>query len=133
MNYSTQLTTTPSLRTICLIIYSSVFLEYIVLFAIFVTYYNLKRLPHILLTKKITIMGLIGAIIMGILAGFIANKIMGKGGGLLWDLVLGVIGGFAGGYLFDLLNISLGGIIGQLVIAVVGAVVVLWIASFFRK
>ena len=133
MNYSTQLTTTPSLRTICLIIYSSVFLEYIVLFAIFVTYYNLKRLHHILLTKKITIMGLIGAIIMGILAGFIANKIMGKGGGLLWDLVLGVIGGFAGGYLFDLLNISLGGIIGQLVIAVVGAVVVLWIASFFRK
>ena len=78
-------------------------------------------------------MGLIGAIIIGILAGFIANKIMGKSGGLLWDLILGVIGGFAGGYLFDLLNISLGGIIGPLVIAVVGAVVVLWIASFFRK
>ena len=78
-------------------------------------------------------MGLIGAIILGILAGFIANKIMGKGGGLLWDLILGVIGGFAGGYLFDLLNIQLGGIVGQLVTAVVGAVVVLWIASFFRK
>ena len=31
-------------------------------------------------------MGLIGAIIIGILAGFIANKIMGKGGGLLWNL-----------------------------------------------
>ena len=58
---------------------------------------------------------------------------MGKGGGLLWDLILGVIGGFAGGYLFDLLNISLGGVIGQLVTAVVGAVVVLWIASFLRK
>ena len=78
-------------------------------------------------------MGLIGAIILGILAGFIANRIRGKGGGLLWDLILGVIGGFAGGYLFDLLNISLGGIVGQLVTAVVGAVVVLWIASFFRK
>ena len=78
-------------------------------------------------------MGLIGAIIMGILAGFIANKIMGKSGGLLWDLVLGVIGGFAGGYRFDLLNISWGGIIGQLGTAVVGAVVVLWIASLFRK
>lgn len=78
-------------------------------------------------------MGLIGAIILGILAGFIANKLTGKGGGLLWDLILGVIGGFAGGYLFDLLNISLGGVVGQLVTAVVGAVVVLWIASFFRK
>ena len=78
-------------------------------------------------------MGLIGAIILGILAGFIANKLMGKGGGLLWDLILGVIGGFAGGFLFDLLNITWGGIIGQLGTAVVGAVIILWIASFFRK
>ena len=78
-------------------------------------------------------MGLIGAIIIGILAGFIANKIMGKGGGLLWNLVLGVIGGFAGGYLFDLLNITWGGTIGQLGTAVVGAVVVLWIVSKLKK
>ena len=66
-------------------------------------------------------MGLIGAIIIGILAGFIANKIMGKGGGLLWNLVLG------------LLNITWGGTIGQLGTAVVGAVVVLWIASKLKK
>ena len=78
-------------------------------------------------------MGLIGAIIIGLLADFIANKLMGKGGGLLWDLFFGVNGGLVGAYLFDLLNISLGGIVGQLVTAVVGAVVVLWIASFFRK
>ena len=32
-------------------------------------------------------MGLIGAIILGLLAGFIANKLMGKDGGLLWDLL----------------------------------------------
>ena len=37
-------------------------------------------------------MGLIGAIILGILAGFIANKLMGKGGGLLWNLFFGVAG-----------------------------------------
>ena len=53
--------------------------------------------------------------------------------GLLWDLFFGVSGGLLGGYLFDVLNISLGGTIGQLGTAVVGAVVVLWIASFFRK
>ncbi len=78
-------------------------------------------------------MELIGAIIIGFLAGFIANKIMGKGGGLLWDLFFGINGGLAGGYLFDVLNISQGGIVGQLVTAVVGAFIVLWIASFFRK
>ena len=53
--------------------------------------------------------------------------------GLLWDLFFGVNGGLLGGYLFDLLNISLGSIVGQLVTAVMGAVIVLWIASFFRK
>ena len=46
---------------------------------------------------------------------------------------LGVSGGLLGGYLFDVLNISLGGIVGQLVTAVVGAVVVLWIASKMKK
>ena len=40
MNYSTQLTTTPSIITICLIIYASIYLDCIDLFAIFVTYYN---------------------------------------------------------------------------------------------
>lgn len=78
-------------------------------------------------------MGLIGAIVIGLLAGCIANRVMGKGGGLLWDLFFGVNGGLVGAYLFDWLNISLGGIVGQLVTAVVGAVIVLWIASFFRK
>ena len=78
-------------------------------------------------------MGLIGAIIIGILAGFIANKAMGKSSGLLWDLFFGVNGALAGGILFDLLEISWGGTIGQLGTAVVGAVVVLWIASLLRK
>ena len=78
-------------------------------------------------------MGLIGAIVIGILAGFIANKIMGKGGSLLWDLFFGFSGGLAGGFLFDVLNITWGGIVGQLVTAVVGAVIVLWIASKLKK
>ena len=47
--------------------------------------------------------------------------------------IAGFIGGFAGGFLFDLLNITWGGTIGQLGTAVVGAVVVLWIASKLKK
>lgn len=79
-------------------------------------------------------MGLIGSIIIGILAGFIANKIMDRNSsGILWNLVLGVIGGFAGGFLFDLLNINWGGTIGQLGTAIVGAVVVLWVAAQLKK
>ena len=78
--------------------------------------------------------GFIGSIIIGSLAGFIAGKIMRGGGfGFLWNLILGIIGGVVGGWTLNLLNISWGGTIGSLGTAVVGAVLVLWIASLFRK
>lgn len=78
--------------------------------------------------------GLIGSIIIGILAGLFANKIMDKkSDGCWWNLFLGVVGGFVGGWLFGLLNISWGGIVGQLGTSIVGAVVVLWIAAKLKK
>ena len=41
--------------------------------------------------------GLLGSVLIGILAGFIAGKIMKGGGfGCLWNLILGVVGGFVG-------------------------------------
>jgi len=77
--------------------------------------------------------GCIGAIIVGIIAGFIAGKIMKGGGfGCLWNLVLGVVGGLVGSFIFDLLNISWGGLVGQIGTAVIGAVVVLWGADKIR-
>lgn len=77
--------------------------------------------------------GIIGSIIIGILAGFFANKIMGGNGSLLWNLLLGVVGGAFGGWLLPLLGITWGGLIGQLGTAIVGAVLVLWIASMIKK
>ena len=68
-------------------------------------------------------MGLIGSIIIGILAGFAAGKIMKGGGfGCLVNLILGIVGGFVGGLLFEAVGIHTTGIIGQLITAVVGAV-----------
>lgn len=78
--------------------------------------------------------GFIGSIIIGSLAGFIAGIIMRGGGfGFLWNLILGIIGGVVGGWTLSLLNISWGGTIGSLGTAVVGAVLLLWIASLFKK
>ena len=76
-----------------------------------------------------------GSIVLGILAGYIAGRIMKGGGfGCLWNLVLGLVGGFVGGYLFKLLHIDEpAGLIGQLVMSVIGAVVVLWLAAKLRK
>ena len=72
-------------------------------------------------------------IIIGIVDGYVAGKIMRGGGfGLIVNLVVGIIGGVLGGWLFSLLGIySTGGIIGSLVVATIGAIVLLWIVSLF--
>ena len=79
-------------------------------------------------------MGIILSIILGCLAGFCAGKLMKGGGfGLIMNLLLGLFGGALGGWLFSLLGIEWGGILGQLGTAIVGAVLILWIASLLRK
>ena len=78
--------------------------------------------------------GLIGSIIIGCLAGFCAGKLMKGGGfGILMNLLLGLFGGALGGWLFGLLGISWGGVLGQLGTAVVGAVLILYIANKLKK
>ena len=46
---------------------------------------------------------------------------------------LNLFGGALGGWLFDMLGIEWGGLLGQLGTAIIGAVAILWIASFFKK
>ncbi len=70
--------------------------------------------------------GIIGWIIVGLVAGWLAGTIMHSRRGLLGNLALGLIGSLVGGLLFSVLG--LGGasnIIGSIVIATVGAVLVL--------
>ena len=75
-------------------------------------------------------MSFIWYILIGLVSGFVAGKLMRGGGfGLIVNLVVGIIGGVLGGWLFSLLGISAGGIIGGLITSVVGAVVLLWIVS----
>jgi uncharacterized membrane protein YeaQ/YmgE (transglycosylase-associated protein family) len=79
-------------------------------------------------------MEIILSLILGCLAGFCAGKLMKGGGfGIIMNCVLGLFGGVLGGRLFSLLNISWGGILGQLGTAIVGAVVILWLASLIKK
>lgn len=77
---------------------------------------------------------MIGAIIVGILAGFIANKLMkGESEGCWWNLILGIVGGAVGGWLFPKLGISIEpSFIGETITGVVGAVIVLYIASLLK-
>ena len=49
------------------------------------------------------------------------------------DLIVGVIGALVGGFLFGVLGISAGGLIGSLVMATVGAVVLIWLVRLVKK
>lgn len=80
-------------------------------------------------------MDFIWFIIIGIVAGFLAGQIMkGKGFGLIINLLVGIGGAVLGGWLFGKLGINLGdGLIGSLVTAFLGAIVLLFIISLFKK
>jgi len=73
-------------------------------------------------------------IIIGIISGFVAGKIMRGGGfGVIINLLVGIAGSVLGGWVFSLLGITTSGIIGSLITSVIGAVLLLWIISLFNK
>jgi len=66
-------------------------------------------------------------IVIGLLAGYIAEKVMNRRHGLIKNLVVGLIGAVVGGALAEAFNIQFAGFLGELVVATVGAIVVLWL------
>jgi uncharacterized membrane protein YeaQ/YmgE (transglycosylase-associated protein family) len=83
-----------------------------------------------------SIIGIIGWIVLGLIAGFIASKIVNReGSGIILDIVLGVIGAFVGGWLFHQLGMA--GASGfnpySMLVAIVGAIVVLVIYHLIRR
>ena len=77
---------------------------------------------------------MIWTIIVGIIAGFLAGKVMnGSGYGLFMDLLLGVAGGIVGGFVLSLVGIGASGIIGSVLVATFGAVLLIWIVRRLRS
>ncbi len=75
-------------------------------------------------------LGIIGWIVLGLIAGFIASKIVNnQGEGVMVDIILGIVGALVGGFIFNFFGA--GGVSGfnvySLIVAVVGAIVVLMI------
>jgi len=78
--------------------------------------------------------GLLYWIIVGLIAGFLAGKVMKGGGyGVLMDIVLGMLGAIVGGWLFGMLAISAGGLIGGILVAFIGAVILIWLTRMLKK
>ena len=81
-------------------------------------------------------MGFIAWIVVGAIAGFLANRIMGSGEGLLMMVVFGIVGGLLGGFVAaNLLKVgSVNGInIESIVIATLGAIAVIFLARFVGR
>ena len=81
-------------------------------------------------------MGLIGTVLIGIAAGWLAGQIM-KGGsfGLAGDLVLGILGSVVGRWIFGMLLglYSGGGLVGELVVSTAGAVALVALVRFLKR
>ena len=83
-------------------------------------------------------MGILSWIIVGIIAGWAAGLVMkGKGFGIFGNIIVGVIGAFIGGWLagaiFGIDNAITGINITTIVVAFLGAVVILAVARLFRR
>ena len=77
--------------------------------------------------------GIIGALIIGLLAGWIAEKVMASNHGLLTNLVVGVIGSFVGAFLANIFGFAYSGFLPSLLVSALGAIVLLFIVGLFRR
>lgn len=80
-------------------------------------------------------MNLLLLIVLGGLAGWIASALMGSGGGLVWNIVMGIIGAFVGGLIMNALGQP--GVTGfnlySIVVAVIGAAIAIYIGRLLRR
>jgi uncharacterized membrane protein YeaQ/YmgE (transglycosylase-associated protein family) len=80
-------------------------------------------------------MGFLAWIVTGLIAGWLAGKVMKGGGyGVVLDIVLGLLGGLLGGWIFGRLGIwQGGGMVGSIIVAFIGAVILVWLTRLFKK
>jgi len=78
-------------------------------------------------------MSIIAWLVVGLLAGWIGSMIVNRSGeGVVMDIVLGIVGAVIGNFLLmTIFGATMGGIVGQLIVAVVGACLLIGIARMF--
>ena len=77
-------------------------------------------------------MGLIAFLIVGGIAGWLASTFMNKNQGILMNIVVGIVGAYIGGFLGGAIGLSATGFVGSIVMATIGAVILLWILGKVR-
>ena len=74
-------------------------------------------------------------ILVGLIAGWLAGKVMKGGGyGVVGDIVVGILGALLGGWLFSTLGMSMGGgLVGAIIVATIGAVVLIFLLRLIKR
>lgn len=77
---------------------------------------------------------MISAIIIGLLAGYIACKLKSKKNkGLMMYLILGIFGSFVGNKIFEVLGFEAYGFVAELSVSVLGSIILLWLWAKVKK
>ena len=71
--------------------------------------------------------GFFGMLLIGFLAGYVAERTMNRDHGVLTNILVGIAGSFVGGTLAGLLGINYYGFAGNLIVAIAGALLLLWV------
>ena len=77
--------------------------------------------------------GWIAAIVIGAIAGWLAEQFMKSNMGLLMNIILGIVGAAIASALLGIFGISLGGWIGYLIAGFIGACILIAVARMFRR
>ncbi len=79
-------------------------------------------------------MSLIWFLLIGLIAGWLAGKIMKGGGyGVVGDIIIGIVGAVLGGWVFGMLGIAAYGLVGSLVTATIGAILLIFLIRLIKK
>jgi uncharacterized membrane protein YeaQ/YmgE (transglycosylase-associated protein family) len=78
-------------------------------------------------------MGLIGALVVGGIAGYLAGKVMKSQNGIIINIILGIVGGVIGTFTLSLIGLWASGFVGEIVSSTLGAVILIFIGRQLFK
>ena len=78
-------------------------------------------------------MNILALFLVGLVAGYLADKVVKNTFGTMGDILVGIVGSFLGGWIFSLFGLEPDNIIGQIISAFIGAVILLLAINFFKR
>jgi len=79
-------------------------------------------------------MALLYFLLIGLIAGWLAGRIMRGGGyGLIGDMIIGIVGALIGGHIIAWLGFYAGGLLGRILTALVGAITLIFLIRLVKR